>query len=210
MNEKQFYEIRLEDYSFPRYSSAIKSYYGTREDIDRLIAHLKDDDNLRVRYSETIEAVESYDGTNVPVHSVAGQIFPILTPVEEVCRFETQLADQNWTYVNQQDEVYPCKASTVEVCQNLIRTENGYERCLKVKTFGICISYQGYGWVCPNGVIKGFPGTVTFHDNFRHSMNLFVSQAHYSVDEFAQAMADMVNTDRIDLTAIAADIVGGW
>ena len=55
MNEKQFYEIRLEDYSFPRYSSAIKSYYGTREDIDRLIAYLKDDDNLRVRYSETIE-----------------------------------------------------------------------------------------------------------------------------------------------------------
>ena len=100
--------------------------------------------------------------------------------------------------------------STVDVCQNLIRTENGYERCLKVNTFGVCISYQGHGWVCPNNVLKGFPGIVTFHDNFRHSMNLFVSQSHYSFDEFAQAMADTVNTDRIDLIALAADIVGGW
>lgn len=207
MNNKQLYEIRLEDYSFPRYASKVKSYFGARDDIDKLIAYLKDDDNLRVRYSETIEAAETYDGTNVPIHNVAGQMFPILISVQEVCRFETQLADQSWTHMTHDGQSYPCKAATVDICQNLIRTETGYERCFKARVSGLCVCFQGPGWARINNSIWGFPGVITWDDG-DHTLNLFVSQAHYDFSELDAATADVGNVQKIDLSVISADILG--
>ena len=207
MNEKQFYEIRLEDYSFPRYSSAIKSYYGTREDINRLIAYLKDDDNLRVRYGETIQAVESYDGTNVPVHNVAGHEVPILIPVREVSRFETQLTDQSWFYLAHGNEVYPCRADTVDVCQILIRTCSDYVRCLRAEVSNLLICYHILGWIHHNDLTKGFPGIIT-PDGDRHIMNLLAPVKHYTLDQQAQATADMAAINKNDLSVFSADMIG--
>ena len=98
MNNKQYYEINLEDYSFPRYASAVKSYFGTMDDIINLMVRLADNDWTRIRYQETIDAAEYYDLDPEITPPVAGQVMPILTPVQEICRFETQLTDQDWYY----------------------------------------------------------------------------------------------------------------
>lgn len=207
MKAKQLYEIRLEDYTFPRYASAIKSYYGTREDIDRLINHLNNNPNTCVRYRETIEAVESYDGTNVPVHNVAGQILPILTPVQEVSRFETQLTDQHWFYLAHGDKVYPCKADTLDICQILVHTDSDYVRCLRAQASNLRICYQGLGWIHPNALIKGFPGIITLRDK-QHTMNLFAPLQHYTPDQLTQATADLTGNSMMDLAMFSAEMVG--
>lgn len=206
MNSKQFYEINLEGYRFPRYASVVKSYYGTMDDIIDLMVHLADNDWTRIRYQETIDAAEYYDLDNEITHMVAGQVLPILTPVQEVCRFETQLTNQRWDYMTFSGAVYPCWAPEVNVCQTLIRTENGYGRCLKASLSGLSICHHATGWTSPGCVIKGFPGAVTW-DGQHHTLNLFVSQAHYELDELAMASADVVNVDSIDLSTIMADIL---
>lgn len=207
MEKKQLYEIRLEDYSARRYTAAVKSYYGTREDIDRLADHLRSDAGTRTRYMETIEAVENYDGANLPVHNVAGQIMPILTAVEELSRLETRLTNAVWNYTACTGGIYPCRAEAITLCQNLIRTDNGYERCLKAQIRDLEICFQRFGWCRPNEVGWGFPGIVTW-ENDCHTLNLFVSQQRYGFDEQEQAMADVGDIRRIDLGAIIADIVG--
>lgn len=207
MNKKHLYEIRLEDYSFPRHSSAIKSYYGTWDDIGNLINHLNGDTNTRVRYRETIEGVQNYDEAQVPVHNVAGHILPVLTPVQEVSRFETQLTDQHWFYRAHGDEVYPCKADTLDICQILVHTGSDYVRCLRVQTYNLRICYHGLGWIHPNDMVKGFPGIITPEDN-RHTMNLFAPLQHYTLDKLTQATADLTGISMTDLTVFSADMVG--
>ena len=205
-NNEKMYKITLEDYSFPRYTSAVKSYYGTMDDIINLMVHLADNDCTRTRYQETIDAAEYYDLDNEIMHTVAGQAFPILTPVQEVCRFETQLINQCWDYTTFSGAVYPCWAAQVDVCQTLIRTESGYERCLRASISGLSICHHGTGWTTPGNVIKGFPGVVTW-DEQCHKLNLFVSQAHYEPDDLKKATGDMVDESAINLSMVMADII---
>lgn len=206
MNNEKIYEITLEDYSFPRYASAVKSYYGTMEDIINQMVRLSDNDWTRTRYQETIDAAEYYDLDDQITHTVAGQVLPILTPVQEVCRFETKLSNQRWEYMSYNGAVYPCWANEVDVCQSLIRTESGYERCLKATISGLNICHHGTGWITIGNLIKGFPGVVTW-DGEHHNLNLFVSQAHYEFDELDTATSDVVDVSTIDLSAIMADIL---
>lgn len=206
MNNKQYYEINLEDYRFPRYASAVRSYYGTMDDIINLMVRLADNDWTRTRYQETIEAAEYYDLDPEITHTVAGQAFPILTPVEEVACFETQLTNRSWYYTAYNGVVYPCWAEHLDVCQTLIRTGDGYTRCMRASVSGLNVCHHAIGCANPNDVIKGFPGAVTW-DGTNHTMNLAVPLVHYSFEEQNQAFADVVDVESIGLSAIVADIL---
>lgn len=206
MMNKEIYEIKLEDYAFPRYASAVKPYFGTMDDIINLMAHLADNDWTRTRYQETIDAAEYYDLDLEITHTVAGQAFPILTPVEEIARFETQLTNRSWYYTAYNGTVYPCWAERLDICQTLIRTGDGYRRCLRATVSGLSVCHHAIGWANPSGVIKGFPGAVSW-DGEHHTMNLSVPLAHYDFDDQNQAFADVVDVNAIDLSAIMADIL---
>ncbi len=168
------------------------------DDIDRALALLED----------------SSEEPNVPMTQELWEhcltvciINPILFPVREVCRFETRLMNPTWNFNAYNGGIYPCRADAVAVCQNLIRTENGYERCLKARVKGLEICFQRFGWSYSTDVVWGFPGIVTW-DNDLHSLNLFVSQQQYGFNELAQATADVADIGRIDLAVMVADILG--
>ena len=207
MENKQLYEIRLEDYSLPRYASASKAYYGTWRDILAFTDRLRKSEDTSVRYCEIIDAVASYDKDNIPNHTVAGNTYPILVPVKEVCRFETRLTNPVWDFKAHYGSIYPCQAKAASVCQSLIRTNDGYERCLKARILGLQICFQRLGWSIPEDIAFGFPGIVSW-ENKIHSLNLFVSQQHYDWDELALATADVADISRIDLGVMVADILG--
>lgn len=203
---KEVFEIQLEDYRFPRYASTVRSYYGTMDDIINLMVRLSDSDWTRTRYQETIDAAEYYDLDPEITHTVAGQVMPILTPVEEVTRFETQLTNRSWYYTAYNGVVYPCWAEKLNICQTLIRTGDGYSRCLRASVSGLSVCHNSIGWANPSDVIRGFPGAVTW-DGSSHTMNLSVALAHYPFEEENQAFADVVDVETIDFAAIVADIL---
>ena len=206
MMNQEMYEIKLEDYRYPRYTSAIRAYYGTMEDIINLMAYLSDNDCTRTRYRETIEAAEYYDQDPEIKHNVAGQLFPVLTQVVEVARFEIQFSTKNWSYTAHNGAVYPCCAENVYACQSLIRTEEGYQRCLRASASGLSICRASLGWICPNDAIMGFPGMVTW-DGKHHTMNMSVPVAHYSFEQQDRAFADVTDINSIDLSVIVGDIL---
>ena len=204
---KQLYRIYLEDYSYPRSISMVKPYYGTMDEIINLMAYLSESMGTSMRYQETIGAVEYYDLDNDITHTMAGQVLPVLIPVQEVRRFETQLEDCSWNYMNSDGAIYPCWASHVDIYRVLLKTDMGYDLCIKAKLQGVQACYQSVGWIQLNGLTKGFPGAVSW-DGSAFTLNLFVQQAHYDFDELEIATADTVDMSRVDLSVIMEDILG--
>lgn len=208
LNREEIFEICLEDYTQPRYKSAIRTYYGTEDEIHDLMDRLTNSaTGAAVRYNETIEAVEYYDLDNELTHTVAGQTLPVLKPVEELCRYEGQLSEKYWNYTTYDGVTIPCYASKLDICQCLIATDSGYERCVKADVTGFYIYHHGLGWVSPFQKIKGFPGMVLI-DGEKATVTLYASQRHYEPDELEEAKADTVNMDQIRLSVIVADILG--
>ena len=210
MDNKQFYKTYLEDYSFPRYASVVKPYYGTEEDIYNFITKLADDEWTNKRYREIIEAVYAYDTDGDPFETVAtivGQVNPVMTPMEKIGHFETNLANHSWVYTNYYGKVFPCRANSIDVCQILLRTNKGYERCMKVKINGFSVCYHSAGWIALYRNTNSFPGIVTY-DGKSHTMNLMIAVDNYSFNELAVAASDLVDVNCIDMGAITADILG--
>lgn len=207
LNRDEIVEIRLEDYTQPRRMSAIRPYYGTQDDINDLMDRLKSIDGANVRYEETINAVEFYELDENTVHVVAGQALPVLKPVNEMIRVSAQLGSRYWNYIACNGYVYPCYASKIDACQNLICTDSGYERCLKVTFYDLSISFPGVGWVSYRNNFKGFPGMVV-SDGDKVSLALFASQEHYEPGEGDSAKADVLDFEKIDLSVAVADILG--
>ena len=121
LNREEIFEICLEDYTQPRYKSAIRTYYGTEAEIHGLMDRLASSTTgAAVRYNETIEAVDYYGLDDEITHTVAGQTLPVLKPVEEICRFEAQLSEKYWNYTTHDGVTIPCYASKLDICQCLI------------------------------------------------------------------------------------------
>ncbi len=207
-NHEDIFEICLEDYTQPRYTSAIRTYYGTEHEIRDLMDRLRNSTNgAAVRYNETIEAVDQYDLDDELTHTVAGQTLPVLKPVEEICRLKTQLSNHYWNYTTYSGAVFSCYASKIDVCQVLIATDSGYERCVKADFTGLCINHHGIGWVNPCNRFKGFPGMVTY-DGEHSTVTLLTSQTHYEPAELDVAMADIMDISTIRIPVATADILG--
>lgn len=206
-NVKDIFEIKLEEYCRPRYESAVCSYYGTREEIEGLMQRLGSMDGTKTRYRETIQAVEYYDLDEDLTHTVAGQAFPILTSVQEICRYHTTLENQRWEFTAHDGEKFQCYASRIDVCQILLANDEQYDRCIRASFTGLLIYRRGVGWLNPGGVMAGFPGMVTW-DGEKHTVSLFASQMTYDPSDLYDALNDTVNVNMISLATAVADIIG--
>ena len=203
----QIFELKLEDYTKPRYMSATKSYYGTKAEIDALMERLYEDPACRTRYQETMEAVEFYGLDNELTHNVAGQTLPILTPVREISRAEAHLDSYSWNHTAFDGTVYPCRYSEIKAIQSVIETPTGYEHCIQGDIIGLQVHYPGIGWVNPTTPVHGFPKMVTY-SNGVHSMSLAVSQEHYNPDELQSIMSMIIYPYNVDPSLLVADIIG--
>ena len=206
IKKDQIFELKLEDYSRPRYMSALRPYYGTMNEIIEFMIRLEDDPNTCTRYQETLDAAEYYDLDNELPHTIAGQTVTIFEPAAEISRLETTRCDVRWDYTAYSGSVYPCYASKIEMCQSLMETKSGYELCLRANITGLQVCYPGIGWIGLTGIAKGFPYMVTFADN-TYQMALAAAQAHYEFSEYHLAMADAQNPDSVNLSCLVADIL---
>lgn len=202
------FRIQLEDYSSPRCTHAMSDYYGTLEDMNSLKNYLKSMEGTKIRYGETINALEYFDLDEEITHRVAGKEVRLLTPSTLYGQFDTVLTDHYFEYRGGLDPYspsYPCYVSRAEVSQVLVGMGAGYARCIKAKLFGLKIRLHGTGWsVVP---IKGFPGIVTW-DGESYCTNLFIVGGCYLHDDFNGAAAATANPETIDLSCVVENILG--
>ena len=204
--KEKLFKLSLEDYSYPRSMSTIKSYYGSMESMIEFLNRMEDDSLVATRYKETLDAAEYYDLDNELTHTVAGTTEPIFTPVEELSRLETTLYNKEWVYEAYNGQLYPCRADSIYMRQSMVETEDGYELCVQANITGLQICYPGIGWMFPNGVIKGFPYMVTF-DGTSHCMALASTAKFYEFEESDVAYADALNPNAVDLSVLVEDIL---
>ena len=206
IDKDQIYELKLEDYSYPRYMPALKSYYGSMSDIIALVVRLEDDQATATRYKGTLEAAEYCDLGEELYHNMAGQMVPFCVPVEELSRLDTTVHNKEWVYTTFSGAQYPCKASEIELRQSLLRTNDGFVVSIRANIIGLQVCYPAFGWIYPKSKIDGFPGTVTYGED-THRMELSATMAEYSFDELEFAKADALNPDLINWPCLVADII---
>lgn len=208
LNDQQMYCIHLEDYSYPRYAAVTRRYFGTMDDIKNLMERLSCYDGAQIRYKEMIDGINSYSVNKNVTHMVVGKEFQLLTPMSERCRQEFQLKNQEWTFKGFHETIYPMKASRVDVCQTLLEGENEICRCLKATFYDLCYCMHNGGWLFPDDYISGFPGMITYSGNNKHEMNLYACQQSYDLQDYDQAMKDMMNPSCINLSDVCVDLLG--
>ena len=143
IKKDQIFELKLEDYSRPRYMSALKSYYGTMDNLIEFMVRLEDNPNTCTRYKDTLHAAEFFDLDNEVDHTIAGQTLPVFVPVKELSAIETVLHDPSWVYTTYSGAQYPCKPS-VSACSNLLISIVLYQEWI-----GMVISiatFSTHGW----------------------------------------------------------------
>ena len=207
LTQTQYYQMYLEDYRFPRTSANVRPYYGTMEDFLGLTTRMAEQDGPKVRYADTIDALESYHMDHNITHWIAGHNLPLLTPVEDLCRYDITLKNQQWEYHCYNGSIYKLRAQEVRVSQILFRKPDGLERCLKASFTGLQVSVPKIGWFFPDISIQGFPGIVTWENDI-HTVHLLTSQQLYHPDALEQAKTDMVYPGKISLSHAVGDILG--
>ena len=204
---QNIYQIQLENYNRPRYESALRSYYGDRDELAALMTRIENIQGAKDRYSETINAFDYYGLEDDMTHTIAGQEVPILSRVQEICSYHTTLHNQSWDFITHEGGKIPCCADKVDVTQMLIATETGYERCIRATFTGLLVYRHSAGWFNPGAFSKGFPGMVIW-DGVCHTVSLYITQAFYDPEELEEAIEDTVDERMICLEVAVADILG--
>ena len=201
-------KIQLEDYGLPRYSSISRSYYGTKQDIHRLMFRLAANNWTRTRYAEMIEAVDSYNLDPDIVHNVAGSEYPILTPLNKIHSKNFSLHDLSWNCIGHSGAVYPARTESVQVEQVLLQQGTTIHRCARVTFYELTFCMQVFGWMSLGNEIKGFPGQVTYTPQYGHEMCLYMHLESYAQEERGHAMQDCGRLSQDDLSTLCVDLLG--
>lgn len=207
-NNKKFYRIRLEDYSQPRHTDAVRSYYGEMDDMIAFANGLDTNPGTSKRYHQIIDGIEFYDLDLDITHTVAGHEYRLLDPVVPLAYHELYLENQRWVNENSNGILYPMSADIVWVARMLFRHEDGtIVLCMGAIFENLRIGYQNSGWCKVPDKADGFPGTVTCSDG-RHYLNFFVEEASYSPDDMGRATEDLLDQSTIDLSIAGKEILG--
>ncbi len=208
LNDIQTYCIHLEDYALPRHAAVSRCYYGTMDDMVKLAANLSKNDWARKRYHEMIEGIEYYDLDSEVSHLVAGAEYPVLSPVEVIFQNDFIFNDKSWYYTGYNHIAIPMHADQVNVSQILVQQEEMYHRCIKVK-FKNILCYSPYtGWNCPNYEDNGFPYIVQETGDDTYTLQFYVAEQSYRLDQKDTALQDMNNLNLVNLSVASTDFMG--
>lgn len=200
--------IQLEDYREPRFTSKLRPYIGSLEDMKVFAERLAEDPNASVRYHETIEAIDSYEINPDGSHTMAGQEIPILTPAQTLDWDEFQLGyEDQWLYEPVGNPGYApyymiCKDAELEM--TLVRVGDELWLCARGTVYGMHRKLFGRDIYDETGVC-GFPGICKQEPGLVEQL-LYTVVSTYSVDEMDTAIHDLDTCNYIDLGIVFADV----
>lgn len=99
--EKQYFCLRLWDYSTPSFVSKSKAFFGTLADIRTFISALEADEKTQIDFKETITAFHEFEaGNHTVTHNIAYHEFPLVEPVKIWYEAMLRLEDYSWEHTN--------------------------------------------------------------------------------------------------------------
>lgn len=130
MEKKQYYAIRLDEYAMVSFCSFTKNYYGTDDDMMQFAEALE----KYSRLPELVQAFKEYFVGNKEVqYCAAYNSQRLATPVVFHPENSLILTDYAWEHLNIYGFPYYMHADKIEIEQAIIRHENEYLRCARMK-----------------------------------------------------------------------------
>ena len=156
MNDR-YYALLLEDPAAPAFATAPKLYVGREDDVLTVVRRLEKEH----LYLETVSAARAFfAGDQTAMHTVAGNEYPILSPVQPLESTNLLLPHTQWIHTNTWDAEYELRAESVEVEQILVFYKKLYVRCIRACFHNL--SYFGLmnDWVPIGRTILGHKSVV--------------------------------------------------
>lgn len=204
MNE-QYYALYLDDPATPAFCSFDKLYVGTRPELDKAIAVMKQDE----RYAATVAAYEAYWIDPSAKHNVAFREVPILTPVRRICSSELAFGEKEWEHINVWGFPYKMRFDRAEVKQLLVEHEERIHRLLRATFTNLCFESVIGTW-SPADHFWGHGCLLDIQFNTDGSISLS-SLLYMEQDQFEKASdADelMLDSDKVFFGRICDEIFG--
>lgn len=208
MGHKQYYTLYLDDYSCPSFTSGIKTYFGTLDEISFFIGKLNEDGT----HENTVKAFHQYCNGQLDVtHGIAYVDHRLMEPVELIAELKQSLPPLDWEYLNPFECPYHVRVDSASVDAILIRHKNRYIRCIKASVTNFkyentfCV---GEPWHTLEGGFWGHPQMLAVSKLSRDVIiesRLYIPESY--TDEKDTAVADF-HTKTFDLNLFCEDIFG--
>lgn len=206
---KQYFCLKLEDFSAPSFCSFSKCYYGTLDDVRKLICALESKEKTKHDMEDLIHAFQSYEqGNHAVMFNVAYQEGSLLVPVKVIGKTTCHLENFEWDHLNTWKHTYRMRCDTVDTIHLWIQEDDHYKRIMFARFQGLCMeSLIGNSWRPLEDGFWGFPMMIILTEQG------LINQLAVEEDRFnteTEALEDCRNfsTEKINFTEFCNDLFG--
>lgn len=190
MVDLPYYRLELDDYATVAFTSFSKDYYGTLDDIRKLMDALETDEDLCNSQQALITAFRSYQQGNTDIqHSVAYQKVPFLTEAKVLHREERRYRNLEWKHLNTWQWPYYLRSEEAVTLHFWLQCQTQYCRCVKVcfRNLEYCGSHD-HEWKPLGDMLWGFPEMIVYQPPFLWNRLAVVEK---KFNDFSELQADM-------------------
>ena len=208
--EKQYFRLRLWDYSTPSFVSKSKAFYGTLADIRSFIGALEADEKTKKDFQETIAAFREFEaGNHAVTHNIAYQEIPLLEPVRIWFEAMLRLDNYSWSHKNTWDCDYSMRCRNVVMQHLWIETPDGFQRVVKAHFKNL--QYRGEGretWSNFNIPFWGHPKILHVDGESIFNRLAVEEKSFENRDAAAHNYVQFYEEKDVDLTEFCNEIFG--
>lgn len=209
----KYYQLVLDDYSKPSFTSFPKQYYGTLSQIDELFTAMKRNSRVSEKYHQILSTYDRYlNGETDITHNVAYEEIPFLTPVERIFGIkQLEEIDSRWEHLNTWRCSYMMKCDRADSTHIWVSCQGEYMRCIQTR-------FMNLRYEDPMGdrvlgcFLLGYPEQITsieLEDSSCQLWNrLFVIEKTFETEIDLRNDYQNFTPDSSDYTEILNDIFG--
>lgn len=180
MEKKQYYAICLDEYAMVSFCSFTKNYYGTEDDMMQFAKALETNNTM----SDLVQSLNAFSEGNKDVQYYAAyNNHRLATPVIFHPENHLTLTDYEWEHHNIYGFPYYMHADKIEIEQAIIRHENEYLRCARMKFYNLSYEneFSKSGKECLTGFFLGHP--QVYKVNKRNRKNIIIEGRFFVKEE---------------------------
>ena len=215
MEKEKMYGVMLEDYALPRYMARAKLHLGTRRDFLNLVERLEGEKEQNPYFRELCNGIRAYPSNPDAGHTVVGKRYPVMIPVNEVCRRELALTDHMWIHKPPySSNAYLLNAKSIWLTYVLVECKGRLILAYKASFDCLAVSQPGIGWICLANDLQGFPGLSHFEhygdeeSNLTHFTLCVEEKIYPAGTDVEEAKKNMPGQMDVDLSTIISAMAG--
>ena len=210
-NKQILYGINLDDYRYPKHIRTQRGYAGTKDDLETFAGMLERFRWANERACAVSTAIREHFGGNClkSVLEKYGDNFEPVYSLEVIYQSEPlELERHFWQYKAANDAVYPMYADCVNARRIIVSASGILYTAIKGSMKGLRVCLQGTGWTELDGIMSGFPETVTYdREESVYEMRMFAVDDRIWPEEQDAVIQQWSKGEALNLNCLCHDII---